>query len=45
MTVKEIVIAAAAELGLCDRVQAYLDGSVDDGKEETEALVRCFNLV
>ena len=45
MTVKEIVIAAAAELGLCDRVQAYLDGSVEDGKEETEALVRCFNLV
>ena len=45
MTVKEIVIAAAAELGVCDRVQAYLDGSVEDGKEETEALVRCFNLV
>ncbi|MBQ8322562.1 MAG: hypothetical protein IJX91_01200 [Clostridia bacterium] len=45
MTVKEIIIAAAAELGIADEVRAYVDGTADDGKGKTEDLLRCFNLV
>ena len=45
MTVKEIIIAAAAELGFGDEVRAYIDGTADEGKTKTENLLRCFNLV
>ena len=45
MTVKEIILAAAGELGLNEKVQAYLDGASENGKAETEKLLHCFNLV
>ena len=45
MTVKEIILAAAGELGLTEKVQAYLDGASENGKAETEKLLHCFNLV
>lgn len=45
MTVKEVLTAAAFELGMADEVQAYLDGSSQTGEADTENLLRCFNLV
>lgn len=45
MTVKEIILAAAQELGLAEEVKGYLDGTSSDGQDVTEALLRCFNLV
>lgn len=45
MTVVEIVLASATELGVADEVQAFLDGTSTDGERITENLVRCFNLV
>ncbi|MBO5240986.1 MAG: hypothetical protein J6B56_06180 [Clostridia bacterium] len=45
MTVKEIVLAAATELGILDTVNAYLSGTSTDGEAEANALLRCFNLV
>ncbi len=45
MTVKEIVLLAATELGLGERVGGYLNGGGLEGKEETDRLVECFNLV
>ena len=45
ITVKEGVIAAAEVLGFGERVKAYLDGESQDGKTETEALIRCFSTV
>ena len=45
MTVKEVVILAAEELGIGDVVKGYLNGDVSQGETETLALLRCFNLV
>lgn len=47
MTVKEILLAAATELGIADGVEAYLNGSSTDAaaEVETKTLLRCFNLV
>lgn len=45
MTVVEIILASATELGIADDVQAYLDGESDVGEADTENLLRCFNLV
>ncbi len=44
MTVKEIILLAANEVGCGEKVQAYLAGGTD-GEAETLALLRCFNLV
>ena len=45
ITVKEVLLIAAAELGLYDTVRSYIEEQNETGKEETEALLRCFNLV
>ena len=47
MTVKEILLAAANELGVGEKVEAYLAGKSTDTEGETiaKALLRCFNLV
>ena len=45
MTVKEIIIAAATELGIADEVRAFVNGESEEGKPKAEALLRCFNLV
>lgn len=47
MTVKEIILAAACELGIGEKVEAYLAGKSTDAETETiaKALLRCFNLV
>ena len=45
MTVKETVILAAEELGLGARVRGFLENNASEGKEETETLVRYFNVV
>ena len=45
MTVKEIIIAAATELGIADEVRAFIEGEAETGKAKTDTLVRCFNLV
>ncbi len=45
MTVKEILKAAAVELGIADQVEAYFAGDYPDGITEVNALLRCFNLV
>ncbi len=45
MTVKEIIEAAAAELGILSEVRAYVERNDVSGKEKTENLLRCFNIV
>lgn len=45
MTVIECINATAVELGIGERVREYLEGISDDGKEDVNALLRCFNLV
>lgn len=45
MKVKESVIKAAMLLGIADEVCAYLDSGDEIGKEQTERLVQCFNIV
>ena len=45
MTVKEAVILAAEELGVGDKVKNYYENGGEEGKRETETLVRCFNIV
>ena len=45
MTVKEVLLTAAFELGLADGVQAYLDGTSQAGKADTARLLTCYNLV
>ncbi len=45
ITVKEAILAAAANLGTLERVQGYFDGVNPSGEKEAEALLRCFNLV
>lgn len=45
MTVKEILIAAAENLGFADKVSAYLNGTSTDAEAEAKNLLRCFNIV
>lgn len=45
MTVKEVLLTAAFELGMADGVQAYLDGTSQESKAEVESLLKCYNLV
>ncbi|MBQ8309068.1 MAG: hypothetical protein IJX96_04465 [Clostridia bacterium] len=45
MTVKEILKAAAVELGMATEVEAYFDGTYPDGITAVTDLLRCFNLV
>lgn len=45
MTVKEVVLLAATELGIADDVQAYIESESGAGERETKLLVECFNIV
>lgn len=45
MTVREVVMLAAEELGILEEVQAYFDGEDVVGKSKAERLLTCFNLV
>ncbi|MBQ9113425.1 MAG: hypothetical protein IJY05_00705 [Clostridia bacterium] len=45
MKVKECVEKAAMLLGIADEVCAYLNEGDTQGQEQTERLVKCFNLV
>lgn len=45
MKVKKFVLAAAKLLGLDEAVNGYVNEGYGSGKEETEQLVSCFNLV
>lgn len=45
MTVKEILLEAAALIGVEDKVKNYIEASKGDGEKETQVLLRCFNLV
>ena len=45
MTVKEIIEAAALELGIFSTVHAYLENGDETGKQKCENLLRCFNIV
>lgn len=45
MTVNEILVLAAGELGVEEKVKNYLEGTDEEGKNLTEGLLRCFNLV
>lgn len=43
--VNDAIVAAATELGIVDEVIAFLESDVETGKEATERLLHCFNLV
>lgn len=46
MTVKEVILTAATELGIKEEVQGFFDGNVFGvNKRKTELLLDCFNLV
>ena len=45
MKVIDIIIAAATELGMEERVRAYLSGDSVEGETDARSLLRCFNLV
>lgn len=45
MTVKEILKAAAVELGMADEIDGYLNGVDASGNKVVADLLRCFNLV
>ena len=45
ITVKDAILTASTELGILDTVQAYFDGTSQEGEVEVEALLRCFQLV
>ena len=45
MTVKEIILLAATELGVGTVVEGYVNGETLEGAEETERFLQCFNLV
>ncbi len=45
MTVIECIKATATELGIGERVRAYLEGISTEGGAEVNELLRCFNLV
>ncbi len=45
ITVKEILLQAATEVGLYESVYSYIEEGNASGEADTEALLRCFNLV
>ena len=45
MTVKEIILAAASELGIFKEVEGYFTYNSANGEEQAKALLRAFNLV
>jgi hypothetical protein len=46
VSVKAAVRATAQALGIADGVEAFLDGEeTEEGKKDTELLVKCFNRV
>ncbi len=45
MTVREVIVLAATQLGIVDEVEGYLNNESMDGKRDTELLLTCFNLV
>lgn len=45
MKVKEVVLLAAAQLGIEEEVSAYFAGTDSCGKKNAELLLTCFNLV
>lgn len=45
MTVKEIILATAYELGIGEELNAYFSGTSNDAEAEAKSLLKCFNLV
>lgn len=45
ITVKEVLLQAATEVGIYESVYDYLEKGNESGKADTETLLRCFNLV
>ncbi len=45
MKVKDVIILAAEEIGVVDKVKAFLSNGDATGEVMTNTLVRCFNLV
>ena len=45
LTVQEIALAAATQLGIEGKVREYFLGVNTEGEEEAKTLVRCFNLI
>ena len=45
MTVIECIKATATELGIGERVRAFLEGVSSEGEEDVNTLLRCFNMV
>ena len=45
MKVKDVIVLAAEELGVGEKVKAFLSQGDVSGEATTDALVRCFNLV
>ena len=45
MTVKEILLAAAYQLAIGEKVEAFFAGTSTDGEAQAKALLHCFNLV
>ena len=45
MKVKDVIILAAEEIGVADKVNGYLSQGSEEGESIVKALLRCFNLV
>ena len=45
MTVREVVMLAAEELGILEEVNGYFNDGNENGKTKAERLLTCFNLV
>lgn len=45
MTVKEVVLTAATELGVYEEVENYILGVSEEGKTKLELLLKCFQIV
>ena len=45
MKEKEVILLAATQLGIADKIQAYYNGSSTEGEKDAELLLTCFNLV
>ncbi len=45
MTAREAVLEAARLIGVYEKVRAYIEEGREDGKTETDVLLKCFNLV
>ncbi len=43
--VNETIIAAAGEIGIADKVKAFLEQGDETGREDTQILLTCFNIV